>query len=164
MNPTDRDHLAKFASVRNGTAQLSLRRNNESMLHKKSKRHKKAKKTKRELNDSTRASVKKEMAKPRMSKSARIAERNLDTSRIPEEPSTILAGSVDEIIPSRHPSHPEQAQIAVDGASHRHRELRIENSLSDEHGDEVKLKKGAHVEVTIAAEGKTSTAKIMKQS
>jgi hypothetical protein len=28
----------------------------------------------------------------------------------------------------------------------------------------VKLKKGAHVEVTVAAEGKTSTAKIMKGS
>jgi hypothetical protein len=42
------------------------------------------KKGKKELNNSTRASVKKEMAKPRMAKSARIAERNLDTTRISE--------------------------------------------------------------------------------
>jgi hypothetical protein len=32
-------------------------------------------------------------------------------------------------------------------------DLRIENSLTDEHGDEVKLEKGAHVEVTVTAEG-----------
>ena len=41
---------------------------------------------KKELDNSTRASVKKEMAKPRMSKSARIAARNLDTTRISERP------------------------------------------------------------------------------
>jgi hypothetical protein len=41
-------------------------------------------KSKKELDNSTRASVKKEMAKPRMAKSARIAEGNLDTARISE--------------------------------------------------------------------------------
>jgi hypothetical protein len=30
----------------------------------------------------------------------------------------------------------------------------FENSLTDEHGDEVKLEKGAHVEVTVTAEAK----------
>jgi len=34
----------------------------------------------------------------------------------------------------------------------QHRDLRIENSLTDEHGDDVKLKKGAPVEVTITAQ------------
>jgi hypothetical protein len=42
------------------------------------------KKAKKDLGESTRASVKKEMAKPRMAKSARIAERNLDTTPISE--------------------------------------------------------------------------------
>jgi hypothetical protein len=41
-------------------------------------------KAKKDLGEATRASVKKEMAKPRMAKSARIAERNLDTKRISE--------------------------------------------------------------------------------
>jgi len=41
-------------------------------------------KEKRELDNSTRAIVKKEMAKPRMAKSARIAELNLRTTRISE--------------------------------------------------------------------------------
>jgi hypothetical protein len=38
-------------------------------------------KGKNELGNATRASVKKEMAKPRMAKSARIAEQNLVTGR-----------------------------------------------------------------------------------
>lgn len=102
--------------------------------------------------NATRASVKKEMAKPRMARSARIAELKLDTARIPEQPSTTMPGTVDKIIPSRPPNQPEKAQIAVDGAHHRHGDLRIENMLTDEHGDDVKLKKGAHVEVTVTTQ------------
>jgi hypothetical protein len=48
----------------------------------------------------------------------------------------------------------EEAHIAVDGTN-RHRDLRITNTLTDEHGQDVKLKKGAHVEVTVTAEPKT---------
>jgi hypothetical protein len=116
---------------------------------------------KKELLDATRASVKKEMARPRMAKSARIMKRNLDTGRIPERASTIMRGTVDKIIPSRSRKQPEKAQIAVERGTRRYRNLRIENTLTDENGDEVKLKKGAHVEVTVAAAGKTSTAKII---
>jgi hypothetical protein len=99
----------------------------------------------------------KEMEKPRMAKSARIAERNLDTARIPEQPSVTVPGTVDKIIPSPRPSEPEKAQIAVKEADHGYQELRIENTLTDEHGDDVKLKKGAHVEVTVTAEPKASS-------
>jgi hypothetical protein len=116
---------------------------------------------KKELLDATRASVKKEMARPRMAKSARIMKRNLDTGRIPERASTIMRGTVDKIILSRSRKQPEKAQIAVERGTRRYRNLRIENTLTDENGDEVKLKKGAHVEVTVAAAGKTSTAKII---
>ncbi len=114
--------------------------------------HKKAKK---ESGKATRASVIKEMAKPRMARSARISELNLDTARIPEQPSVAMPGTVDKIIPSPRSSQPEKAQIAVHGADHRHRDIRIENTLTDEHGDDVKLKKGALVAVTVAAEPKT---------
>ena len=123
--------------------------------------HKKAKK---ESSNATRASVTKEMAKPRMARSARIAELNLDSARIPEQPSVTMSGTVNKIIPSPRPSQPEKAQIAVDGADHGNRYLRIENTLTDEHGDDVKLKKGAHVEVTVTAELKTSTAAINEDS
>ena len=99
---------------------------------------------------STLASVKKEMAKPRMAKSARIAELRLDTARVSEQPSTTMPGTVDKIIPTLGPSEPEKAQIAVDVADHRYRNLRIENRLTDENGNDVRLKKGAHVEVTVS--------------
>ncbi len=98
------------------------------------------------------------MAKPRMTKSARIAELNLDTSRIPEQPSITLPGTVDKIVPSSPPSQPEKAQIGVDGSDPGYRDLLIENLLTDEHGDDVKLKKGAHVDVTVRVKAKTSTA------
>ena len=124
----------------------------------------KAKKAGREPDDALRASVKKEMAEPRMAKSARTMERNLDRSRIPVRPHTTIPGTVNKIIPSRSRRRPEEAQISVDKATRRHRDLRIENSLTDEHGDELKLKKGARVDVTIAAEAKTPTTKSKKDS
>jgi hypothetical protein len=65
-----------------------------------------------------------------------------------------MPGTVNKIISPSRPNQPEKAQIAVDGADHRYRDLRIENTLTDEHGDDVKLKKGAHVEVTVKAESK----------
>jgi hypothetical protein len=56
-------------------------------------------------------------------------------------------------LPSRQKhSSPEKAQIAVHGADHLYRELRIENTLTDENGDKVRLKPGGEVEVTLAAE------------
>jgi hypothetical protein len=112
------------------------------MLHKKSKK---------ELRNATRADVKKEMAKPRMARSARIAELNLDTARNPEQPSTTMPGTVKKIIPSPRANLPGKAQIAVAGAPGPYRDLRIENTLTDEHGDDVRLKKGAHVEITVTA-------------
>jgi hypothetical protein len=108
------------------------------------------KKRKKELDRATHASVKKEMAKPPITRSARIAELNLDPTRIPEhQPSTTMPGTVDKIIPSSRAGQGEKAQIAVEGADRPHRDLRIENALINEHGDDVKLKKGAHVEVTV---------------
>ncbi len=97
------------------------------------------------------AGVKKEMAKPRMAKSARIAELNLDSVRISEQPSTTVPGTVDKIIPSPRRSIPEKAQITVEGPDHRNQDLRIENALTDENGDDVKLKKRARVDVTVTA-------------
>jgi hypothetical protein len=110
------------------------------------------KKGKKGPDNSTRASVEKEMAMPRITRSAKIAERRLDASRIPEQSSTTLPGTVDKIIPASHStSHSERAQIAVKGADRLYRDLRIENILTDENGDDVKLKKGARVGVTITA-------------
>jgi hypothetical protein len=93
------------------------------------------KKTRKELAETTRASVRKEMAKPRTARSARIAELDLDTARNPEQPSTTMPGTVNKVIPSPRANLPEKAQIAVAGAPRPYRDLRIENTLTDEHGD-----------------------------
>jgi hypothetical protein len=107
------------------------------------------KKRKAQSDNATRASVTMEMAKPRMARSARIAELNLDTARIPEQPSTTMPGIVDKIIPPAGPRQPEKAQIGIGDVDQRCRTLRIENTLTDEHGDVVKLRKGAQVDVTV---------------
>jgi hypothetical protein len=77
----------------------------------------------------------------------------------PEKPSVTLPGTVEKIIPSVTRSEPEKAQIAVEGADHLYREIRVENTLQDADGNPVVLKKGAQVEVTIAAEPKDTVPK-----
>jgi hypothetical protein len=75
-----------------------------------------------------------------------------EVERVAEKPSTTLPAIVEKIIQPASPNEPEKAQIAIEGADHLYRELRIENSLTDENGDKVRLKPGAEVEVTIEAE------------
>jgi hypothetical protein len=76
-----------------------------------------------------------------------------------EKPSTTLPATVEKIVKSPSPSVPERAQIAVEGADHLYRELRIENTLTDENGEKVRLKPGAEVEVTIEADASATTPK-----
>ena len=68
-----------------------------------------------------------------------------------EKVAVTLPGTVEKIIKPIDPRDPEKAQIAVDGADHLYREIRVENKLQDLAGKEVHLKPGAHVEVTIEA-------------
>ena len=75
----------------------------------------------------------------------------------PEKPSVTMPGSVEKIIPPSHPSEPEKAQIAVEGADNLYREIRINKSLTDENGDEVRLKIGAEVEITVEADPEATT-------
>lgn len=74
-----------------------------------------------------------------------------------EKHATTLPATVEKIIKSPSPNEPEKAQIAVEGADHLYRELRIENTLVDENGNKVSLKAGAEVEVTIEAEPEATT-------
>ena len=76
-----------------------------------------------------------------------------------EKPSATLPGTVEKIIKSPHPDEPEKAQIAVEGADHLYKEIRIDNTLTNEHGEEVSLKPGAQVEVTVEAEPEATTPK-----
>ena len=76
-----------------------------------------------------------------------------------EKPSTTLPGTVQKIIKPVHPKAPEQAEITVENAEELYREIRVENTLVNEKGEEVSLKPGASVEVTIEANEKETVKK-----
>jgi hypothetical protein len=89
----------------------------------------------------TRARIAEGMAQPRVAKSAEVVE----------SPSVTMPGTVEKIIPAAGDHRPEKVQIAVEGPDDLYREIRIENALQNEAGEDVRLKLGAKVEVTIAA-------------
>ena len=73
-----------------------------------------------------------------------------------EKPSVTLPGKVEKVIKPLHPSLPEKAQISIEGADDLYREIRVENVLTDEHGQKVALKEGAEVRVTVEGERKAN--------
>jgi uncharacterized protein YfaS (alpha-2-macroglobulin family) len=83
---------------------------------------------------------------------------------VTEKPSTTLTGTVEKIIPSPYEGEPEKAQIAVEGADDLYKEIRVENTLVDENGQEVKLKQGAKVEVTLEADPDATVPKTGTES
>jgi hypothetical protein len=76
-----------------------------------------------------------------------------------EKPSVTLPGTVERVIRPIDPNQPDKAQITVQGADDLYREIRIDNTLTMENGEEVSLKVGAHVEVTVEADPKATTTK-----
>ena len=69
-----------------------------------------------------------------------------------KKPNVVISGSVEKIIKPRYSGEPEKAQIAVEGADDLYREIRIENSLTDENGNKVQLKENAEVDVVVEAD------------
>ncbi len=76
-----------------------------------------------------------------------------------EKPSVTLPGTVEKIIKPSQPGQAEKAQIEVEGADDMYREIRIENSLTAENGQQVRLKKGADVDVTVEADQEATNPK-----
>jgi hypothetical protein len=76
-----------------------------------------------------------------------------------ENPSVTMPAVVEKIIKPPYVGVPEKAQIAVEGADHLYREIRIENTLTDEEGRKVRLKPGAEVQVTVEAEPEATSPK-----
>jgi hypothetical protein len=62
-----------------------------------------------------------------------------------------VPGTVEKIIRPVVPGGSEKAQIMVSLPDHLYRGIRIENKLKDKKEDEVELKEGAHVDVTVEA-------------
>jgi hypothetical protein len=84
--------------------------------------------------------------------------QRLGSHPMSEKPSVTLPAVVEKVIKSPYPGEPEKAQITVDGADDLYREIRIENTLTDENGDKVRLKPGAEVEVTVEAPPEATVA------
>lgn len=76
---------------------------------------------------------------------------NKETNSPSETAAVTMPATVEKVIKSPFPDEPDKAQIAVHGADELYRELRIENTLQNENGEEVKLKPGARIDVTIEA-------------
>lgn len=86
-----------------------------------------------------------------------IVESRTVFSRKPKV-STKLPGKVERVIPSQpYTGEPEKAQIAVEGADHLYREIRVPNALEDDKGQKVKLQEGADVDVKIEADPVVTT-------
>ena len=70
-----------------------------------------------------------------------------------------LRGTVEKVIKPTLPGEPEKAQIGIEKADDLYREIRVENVLTDENGDEVGLKPGAEVDVIVEADSDATTKK-----
>jgi hypothetical protein len=70
-----------------------------------------------------------------------------------------LPARVEKIIKPAHPSEPEKAEIHVAGGDPLYQEIRVDNSLTNEDGEEVSLKEGAEVKVTVEASSQSTSPK-----
>ena len=83
-----------------------------------------------------------------------------EESVAPENASVTLPGTVEKVIKSPDPSEPDKAQIVVEGADELYREIRIDNTLQNDKGEEVALKPGTDVDVTVEAPADATTPKV----
>jgi hypothetical protein len=70
-----------------------------------------------------------------------------------------LPARVEKIIKPGHPSEPEKVEIHVVGGDPLYEEIRVDNSLTNKEGEEVSLKQGAKVKVTIEASAQATSPK-----
>lgn len=63
-----------------------------------------------------------------------------------------LRGTVEKVIPRSFPKQTEKVQIGVHEADELYREIRFENTLTDDEGETVQLKPGAEVDVILEAD------------
>jgi len=68
-----------------------------------------------------------------------------------------MRGTVQEVLKPLLSDEPEKAQISVHEAEELYREIRIENVLTDEKGEKVRLKPGADVDVVVEADTDATT-------
>ena len=75
------------------------------------------------------------------------------------KPHVTLPARVEKIIKPALPGEPEKAEIHVMGGDPLYEEIRVDNSLTNEKGEEVSLKEGAAVKVTVEASAQATSPK-----
>ena len=70
-----------------------------------------------------------------------------------------LHGTVEKVIKSFVPSEPEKAEISIAEADDLYREIRVENVVTDEDGENASLKPGAKVDVVVEADSNATVKK-----
>jgi hypothetical protein len=70
-----------------------------------------------------------------------------------------MRGSVQKVIKPVVPGEPEKAQIDIEEGDDLYREIRIENVVTDENGEQARLKPGAKVDVVVEADSDATTKK-----
>ena len=76
---------------------------------------------------------------------------------MPEKPGVTQPGTVDKIIPAVSSKEADTVHIGLDTPHDLYREVRIDNTLTNESGGKVSLEPGEPVEVTITAEAGSTT-------
>jgi hypothetical protein len=66
-------------------------------------------------------------------------------------------GTVERLIKPTFPGEPEKAQIGIEEADDLYREIRVENALTDENDEKVRLKSGADVDIILEADTDATT-------
>lgn len=77
--------------------------------------------------------------------------------RTEEKPCRTLPGKVQRIIAPLVPGDLEKAEISVDGADNLYCEIRIEDTMTNAHGEIVSLRPGAVVNIIIEAKPHDTT-------
>jgi len=70
-----------------------------------------------------------------------------------------LRGTVEKIIKPGFSGEPEKAQIGIHEADELYREIRIDNVVADEKGEETQLKPGAEVDIVVEVDSSATMKK-----
>jgi len=70
-----------------------------------------------------------------------------------------LRGTVEKIIKPGFSGEPEKAQIDIHEADELYREIRIDNVVADEKGEETQLKPGAEVDIVVEVDSSATMKK-----
>lgn len=80
----------------------------------------------------------------------------IERGQMTRKPHVTLPGKVERVI-EEAANEPEKAEISIDGADPLYREIRIQNALKDESGQEINLKENDNVDITVETDEASPT-------